>query len=317
MKISVLITAYKEQDTIAKCIRCIADPIYSGIPDDFEILLACPDIETKEAAFEEAKELKITHKIKHIQDPRYGKPYALNMLMNEAKGDIWILTDGDVWFGERAVEHLTNEFKQTDKPLLVTGRPVSEDKKNTMMGYFGNLLADAAHHKRKFVSQIGKHGKSSLFLTKEPFFPVSGYIYAMTKTSERFPKDCLADDGYISYIMYNKGVQLGYAEKAIAYVKYPKNLNDYFKQKRRSAGGYVQLWKYGVVRKDTVTRSAKKEIQYFWFPITYAKNPIQFFWSLMLYPIRFLQWAMIYWDQKIMKKDLMGKGGWERIETTK
>jgi cellulose synthase/poly-beta-1,6-N-acetylglucosamine synthase-like glycosyltransferase len=314
---SVLITAYKEQDTIGKCIKCIADADYSGIPEDFEILLACPDEETKNVAIKVIKELKIENKFKHIQDPKEGKPNALNMLMDEAKGDIWILTDGDVWFGERAVEHLLYEFTQRDNPLLVTGRPVSADSKNTMMGYFGNLLADAAHHKRRFVFSEGKHGKSSVFLSKEPFFPVSGYIYAMTKTNERFPKDCLADDGYISYALYNKGVQLGYAEEAIAYVKYPKHLSDYFKQKRRSAGGYPQLWKYGIVKKDTVTRSAKKEIQYFWFPILYAKNPLQLFWSLMLYPIRFYQWAIIYWDQKIMKKDLMGKGGWERIETTK
>lgn len=315
--ISVLITAYKEQDSIAKCIKCIADPVYSGIHEDFEILLACPDEETKYAAFEAAKEIKITHKLKHIQDPGKGKPFALNLLMQQASGDIWIFTDGDVWFGERAVENLLAQFEDTSVPTLITGRPMSADSKDTMMGYFGNLLADAAHHKRKFVSMEGRHGKSSIFLSKEPFFPVSGYIYAMTKTDIRFPVDCLADDGYISYAMYNKGAKMKYAELAIAYVKYPKHLKDYFKQKRRSAGGYVQLWKYGIVRKDTVTRSVKKEIQYFWFPIKYAINPIQLFWSLILYPIRFYQWALIYWDQKIRKRDLMGQGGWERIETTK
>lgn len=321
--VSVLITAWKEERTIGKCIKCIADSSYSGIPDNFEILLACPDEETYAAGFEVIKELGIENKFKFVKDPGRGKPAALNMLMDQAKGGIWIFTDGDVYFEKDAIKKLLEHFEpktttiqiQTSNLLMVTGRPVSEDSENTMMGYFGHLLSDAANHKRIVDLTTNPQGKSLSFVKKRNFFPVSGYIYAMHKTDTRFPEDCLVDDAYISYVAHNNGWQIEYEPEAIAYVKYPTNLSDYFKQKKRSTGGYMQLWEYGVVKPETKTRSFWRELEYFWFPIVYAKNIKQFFWSLMLYPIRLWLWLQIYWERKIQKKDFVKT--WVRVESTK
>jgi cellulose synthase/poly-beta-1,6-N-acetylglucosamine synthase-like glycosyltransferase len=312
--ISILITAFKEQKTIAKCIDCIANQQYSGIPNDFEILLACPDKETHEAALEQISKLNIKDKFKFITDPGKGKPTALNMLMDKAEGDIWIFTDGDVYFGPKAVEKLLEPFKNEDV-TLVTGRPKSEDYRNSMMGYFGHLLSDAAHHKRTIDLTRNAVGKSLAFIKKREFFPVSGYIYAIKKTDIRFPADCLVDDAYISYVVFNSGGKIEYAPEAIAFVKYPTNLKDYFKQKARSTGGYIQLWEYNIIKPTTKTRSFYLELEYFWFPINYAKNIRELVWSLLLYPIRLYLWLKIYWDRKIIKKDFVKT--WVRIESTK
>jgi cellulose synthase/poly-beta-1,6-N-acetylglucosamine synthase-like glycosyltransferase len=319
-KISVLITAWKEEQSIGKAIECIGNDEYSGIGDSFEILLAAPDIPTRDAAIKKSIEIGIQNKLRILDDKGGGKNKGLNLLISEAKGDIWLFTDGDVWYDRNAVRELVRKFENHDKSkiLLVTGRPVSADKKDTMMGYFGNLLADAAHHKRKISLSEDPAGKSMKFVSREPFFPVSGYIYAVSNLQEfefKFPEDTLVDDAYISYWVYNNGGKIKYAPDAMVFVKYPTNLSDYFKQKKRSAGGYVQLWKYGIVKPETVTRSFKKEIQYFWFPIKYARNLKQFFWSLMIYPIRFIQWMMIFWEQKVRKKSF--EKTWVRIESTK
>lgn len=341
--ISVLITAWKEERTIANCIRCIADTTYSGIPENFEILLACPDEETHAAGLGVIKELGIENKFRFIKDPGEGKPAALNMLMKEAKGEIWIFTDGDVHFERGAVRKLITHFEETNEPdvgisvnqqsnsannnnlvldadksfqnKLVTGRPVSEDSSDSMMGYFGHLLSDAANHKRMVDLTSNPQGKSLSIVKKRNFFPVSGYIYAMNKTEFRFPNDCLVDDAYISYEAYNNGWKIEYEPEAIAFVKYPTNLGDYFKQKKRSTGGYIQLWEYGVVKPETKSRSFWRELEYFWFPIVYAKNIKQFFWSLMLYPIRLWLWIQILWERKIQKKDFVKT--WVRVESTK
>lgn len=316
--ISVIITAFKEEATIAKAIECIANTEYSGIPENYEIILAAPDEGTHSVSSAKAKELNITDKLVHVYDPGKkegkGKPTALNMALDKARGSIVILTDGDVYLGKFAIKRLLKHFRNPSV-MLVTGRPRSSDSKNTMMGYFGNLLADAAHHKRTIDLTDNPEGLSLKLVRKRAFFPVSGYIYAMRKNDIRFPEDCLVDDAYISYMIFNQGGRIEYESRAEAFVKYPTNLSDYFKQKKRSTGGYMQLWDYGVVKKDTKTRSFWRELEYVWFPIRYSKNIKELFYSLLMYPIRLWLWIQIYWERKFLKKDFIKT--WVRVESTK
>jgi cellulose synthase/poly-beta-1,6-N-acetylglucosamine synthase-like glycosyltransferase len=312
--ISILITAWREEKTIAKSIECIVKPEYSGLKEEYELILACPDKETHQEALKTVQKLGVGNHFRFIKDPAKGKPIALNLLMKEAKGDIWIFTDGDVYFGENAVAELLKHF-QNPNVAMVTGRPRSADSKNSMMGYFGNLLSDAAHHKRTIDLTENPQGKSLKIVKRRKFFPVSGYIYAMRKTDVVYPAECLVDDAYISYAVHNQGKKIEYEPKAEAFVKYPNNIDDYFKQKKRSTGGYMQLWEYGVVKPETKTRSFWRELEYFWFPLTYAKSLKELIWSLMLYPIRLWLWVQIYFERKILKKDFVRT--WVRVESTK
>jgi cellulose synthase/poly-beta-1,6-N-acetylglucosamine synthase-like glycosyltransferase len=313
-KVSLIVTAWKEDKTIAQCIDSITG-VNSGINNNFELILACPDDATYNAALEEVKKLKIEDKFVFVKDPGKGKPAALNMILQKATGDILIFTDGDVYFKEGSVAKLVSHFENDNSLKAVTGRPVSNDERNNMMGYFGHLLSDAAHHKRTIDLTENPQGKGRTFVKKRNFFTVSGYIYAISKFHIEFPSDCLVDDGFLSYVLHNDGGKIEYEPEAIAYVKYPKNLADYFKQKKRSTGGFLQLWEYGVVRPETKTRSFWRELEYFWFPIAYAKNLRELFWSFLLYPIRLWLWVMIYFERKVLKKDFVKT--WTRIESTK
>jgi biofilm PGA synthesis N-glycosyltransferase PgaC len=314
MKISILLTAWKEEKTIGKAIETFIGN-YTG---DFELLLAIPDVETKKAALLKAKELGIEDRVwvsDFAEDGKpKGKPAELNYLMDHATGDVWFFGDGDVWFGDSVIEKMLKHFE--DRAVYaVTGRPVSSDSKDSLMGYMGNLLADAAHHKRTIDLSNINTGKAATFVKKRPFFPVSGYLFAMRKTDIRAPKDTLVEDAFFSYEVFNRGYKIAYEPEAIVYVSYPKNLKDYFKQKKRSVGGYVQLWNYGVVKDSTKTRSFWRELEYFWFPLTYAKGFKQFVWSLLMYPIRLWLWIVIFWERKIQNKDFTKT--WVRVESTK
>ncbi len=314
MKISILLTAWKEEKTIGRSIETFID----GYKGDYEILLAIVDKGTKEAAIAKAKELDIEDKVwisDLVKDEKpKGKPTELNYLMDHAKGDIWFFGDGDVWFKPGSIDKILKHFK--DKNVFaVTGRPRSADSRKTMMGYFGNLLADAAHHKRTVDLTNIHSGKSLNIIKKRSFFPVSGYLFAMRKTNIRAPKGTLVEDAYFSYEIHNRGYKIAYEPEAEVYVKYPTNLGDYFKQKKRSTGGYVQLWEYGVVKPETKTRSFFRELEYFWFPIKYASNLKELFWSFLLYPIRLWLWIMIFWERRVIKKDFVKT--WVRIESTK
>ncbi len=293
--VSVIITSYKEPKTIGKAISSLASKSY-------EIIQISPDAETLDAGLNVARELKIEKNFVQIKDPCKGKPHALNLAFKKAQGDILVLTDGDVFFNENAISELVKPFSDI-MVGGVSGRPVSRDKKDKMMGYFGHLLADAAHHKRMKA------------LKSEDFFPMSGYIMAIRNYSFEIPEDVLSDDAYISYLIEKKEKKISYAPNAQAFVKYPTNLNDYYKQKVRSLGGYTQLEKYDVVEKRKRTRTLKDELSYFWFPFFYASNLKEFYWSMRLFPIRVVTWIKIFFDRRVFKKNF--QESWTRVESTK
>lgn len=313
--ISVIITAYKEKETIAKAIEAILDRKYSNYSGEIELITVIPDDETKEAARKEVEKYDNANWV-NITDPQQGKPYALNLALNEANGEILILTDGDVFFGEGALGSLVDSFEANPEVGGATGRPLSMNKKTKFMGYISHLLADAAHHKRMVTLKGVDSGYSqAIFKDNLHFFVLSGYILAMRNYRFNIPDDTLVDDAYISYELFNRGLKLEYIPEATVQVKYPTSIKDWYLQKLRSVGGYVQLWKYGVIQQNTKVRNFWKELEYIWFPIKYSSSIREFFWSLALYPMRLLMWLIIFYQQKVKKRDL--EEVWVRIESTK
>ncbi len=311
--ISIIITSWKEPKTIGKCIKCIVDRKYSGLNEDFEVIQVSPDKETLEAGLHTAKKLHLNNKeFIQIQDPRKGKPSALKLAFKKARGDIWILTDGDTYFEKNAVKYLLEPFKNS-KVGGVSGRPAAMNKKNSMFGYWGHLLSDAAHH-RRIITMNKREG--NYYLSDQEFFPMSGYIMAVRNFNFDIPPNVLSDDAYLSYSIRNIGKEIAYAPLAKCYVKYPTNLKDYYKQKVRSLGGFIQLKEFGVFQKDKQSRSFLIELKYASFVLKYATNLKEFIWSLTLFPVRLITWIKIFWERVILKKD-MPKTGWERIQSTK
>jgi len=312
--ISVIITSFKEPETIGRCLSSIAKRKYSGISFPFEIIQVSPDTLTLKQGKKEAQKLKLSKKqYIQIKDPKKGKPYALKMAIKKAKGDIIIFTDGDTFFDHNAVNELVKPF-EIESVGGVSGRPVSSDEKDSQYGYWGHLLSDSANDRRS-KTMVKVEGES-YFLSKERFFPMSGYIMAIRKTDLKIPRNVLSDDAYISYSIRNMGMDIAYAPDAICYVKYPSNFKDYLKQKTRSLGGFTQLKNFGVFKRDRQSRSFLIELGYTLFVLKYAKNARDLYWSLLLFPVRLITWIVIFWEQNILRKG-MPKDGWERIESTK
>lgn len=308
--ITIIITAYKEAKTIGGLIESILDPKFQNVPrEEFEILLACPDDETLNAATSKLDEFNFDmNYFIHVKDPKKGKPTALNMAFKKANGSILILTDGDiVKFGLNSINPLIIKLRASQNAGGVTGRPISADRKTDIFGYWGNLLADAANDKRLKT------------LTNDPstnkFFVMSGYIMCIYKPEFTIPENVLADDAFISYKIKESGKNIYYEENSLVYIKYPSNLNDWYKQKCRSLGGYIQLHKLGVINVSNKTRSFWGEIEYIKFPISYANSAKEIFWSLLLYPVRLYLWLRVFVERKLFEKSF--ESTWVRIESTK
>ena len=292
--LSVLITSYKEAATVGKAILAFLPQLHKND----EILVAAPDKETLNAV--QAVKDKRIHA---VQDKGKGKPAALNLLFSKAKGDILILSDGDVFVARHALRYLLEPF-QNPQIGAVTGRPISLSPRNTIFGYWSHLLTDIGAHQTRLSAARMKR-----------FLVCSGYLYAIRKgIINAIPEDALSDDAVISTAIWMKEWKIAYAPGALVYVHYPKTWKDWIIQKRRSTGGYTQLTTYFC--HPPIMRSFGREIWGGFLRVwMYPRSLQEAFYTLLLFPVRLYLWLRIYWDIIIKKKTL--KKLWVRVESTK
>lgn len=290
--ISIIITAFKEPRTIQRSILALATQV--SMIDD--IIVVAPDNET----LDEASKLSSRFKnLRMIKDSGNGKSAALNLAISRSRGEILVLTDGDVYVKENSVRFMIEKFR--DKRVgAVSGRPVSIDSKKKMLGFWSHVLTDIADDRRRKALR-----------NKKRFF-CSGYFFAIKKElMPRLPEGLLSEDGFISHIVYKKGYKIEYSPESLVYVKYPSNFTDWIKQKKRSAGGYNQIKKLINVE----IRSFKSESFGAIGLLKYASNMKELFWIFSLFIARIYLWILVYRDVNFRRKNR--EELWERVESTK
>jgi len=294
--ISIIITAFKEPQTIGKAIESF---INQKIKDSYELIVTAPDKETLLIAKKYADK---NHKIKLYKDSGKGKSYALNLLLKKVKGDIIILTDGDVYVSENSVNEIMDKFKDKDVGC-VTGRPVSIEDKSTKYGYWANFLFDSAHNLRKNLKQ------------QNQFLECSGYLWAFRNNIiESFPTD-VAEDSIVPYFFAEKDYKIDYAENAEVYVKNVDNWKEWISQKIRTSRAHETMDKYAdtnsIPRTKTFFNEAKGIINLFIYPKSFK----EFYWTIQLLFARLYMWFKVF-SLVYIKKDYH-KDDWERVESTK
>jgi glycosyltransferase involved in cell wall biosynthesis len=218
--ITIIITTWNEVATLEKSLMNILDELEGQRATPYEVFVVAPDQRTKDFVTQLDRE-----HVFFLEDQHLGKPAAINLAMQKAIGDIVVFTDGDVIVREHAIMQLITHFKDAEVGA-VTAQPRSAESKKTKYGFWSHFLVDAAHQKR----------------SEEAVIDVSGYLFAIRKNLVPIlPEEILADDLYISEYVRAVGKSIFYEPHAKVYVHYPKNFRDWFKQKRRSAGGYKQV----------------------------------------------------------------------------
>lgn len=287
-KLSVVITAFREEKTIGKAIESVKEQI--DLRTD-ELWVVAPDKETISAS-------KKFPGVKVFKDPGNGKPTALNLIFEKVAGGIVVLTDGDVWIDKKAIKNLVSKFKE-DGVGIVSSRPVSLNDKSNLFGYWAYLLTEAAH-----LVRIQRNLKGQ-------FLDCSGYLLAIRKDLfTHIPADHLTEDAYLSQQVYQKGYKTVYAPEARVLVKFPTNFKDWIKQKTRSVGGASQS-----VSGVPMMRGISKEIAQAKILITLPKSVLEYWYLFLLFCVRGYLWVNIFWKLKIKK--LPFDKVWLRVESTK
>jgi cellulose synthase/poly-beta-1,6-N-acetylglucosamine synthase-like glycosyltransferase len=295
LALSIIVTANREENTVGQAIESL---LSQDLPHDYELLVVCPDRQT--ATVVQHYAAKNQH-VRHLRDDGRGKPAALNLALDVAAGDIVILSDGDVYVGAGSVRALLEAF---DDPRvgIVSGRPVSVSPRPTMLGYWSHLLVDA-----------GAHQQRMLRANRGEFLECSGYLYAFRRSLwEPIPEDALAEDGLISYKVWQQGYRTAYAPQALVYVKYPTSYQDWMKQKTRSTGGYAQRYLRGAKGMRSLRQEAIGGVL---ASIRYAESLREFWWTILLFAARVHVWLRVWWNVKLRKRPF--ETLWQRVESTK
>jgi cellulose synthase/poly-beta-1,6-N-acetylglucosamine synthase-like glycosyltransferase len=294
--ISIVITSFKEPRTIGKAIESF---INQKIKEDYELIVSAPDQETLDVVKGYKKKNK---KIKSFQDPGKGKTYALNLLLPKLKGEIIILTDGDVYVSKGSINELLRPFK--DKSVgCVTGKPVSINTRKNLFGYWSHLLCYAAH-------------KMRLKRTKQKrFLECSGYLWAFrNKVIKKIPRET-AEDTIVPILFFFKNYKIKYVPEAEVYIKYPTNLNEFISQKERTAKGHETLGRYVNIKKIPRMKSLKNEILECYELFYYPKNIKEIFFTLLLFPFRLYTWVLAFFNLYVSKNTKVD--AWSAVKSTK
>src|SRR3989338_338132 len=296
MEITVIVTSFKEPKTIGRAIDSLLN---QRTKNKYNIIVSAPDDETLDVVKRYSKNNK---NVGTFKDPGKGKSFALNLLFKKIKSDILVLTDGDVFVNDKAINEILNLF---ENPQIgcVTGRPVPLESRKTIFGYWANFLFDAAHDIRKKAFE------------DKNFIECSGYLFAFRrKEINKIPLD-VAEDSVIPYYFVQKGYLIGYASKAKVYVKNVDNWTDWVKQKIRTSKAHETLCKYVDTSKIKRIKSFSTESKGIFQVFTYPRTFKEIWWSVLLVFARLYMWVRVFWETKVKNKNY--GDNWERVDSTK
>jgi len=294
--ISIVITSFNEPENVKKAIHAILN---NNIKEKYELLVVAPD----EATEKVVKEFKKKNKqIVYFKDPGKGKSFALNLVFKILKGNIWIFTDGDVYVGDNSINEIIRLF-ENEEVGCVSGRPVSINPKDNMLGFWSHLLFDA-----------GAHNIRHELNNKNSFLECSGYLFAFRNDITKNIPLNVAEDSMIPYLATKKGYKVRYAENAFVYVKNPANIRDFVNQKVRTAKSHEALGDYAPFFPKV--KSLKNEIKKGTLAaLAYPKNIRETFWTGILFAVRLYTWFLVKWEERVLNRRY--SDAWERIESTK
>ncbi len=155
------------------------------------------------------------------QESREGKASAINLFLESADADLFILESGDTLPAPDCVERLLAPF--SDDGVGMTGaRPVPVDDPGLFMGFVVHMLW-RLHHRLALKT------------------PKLGEMVAFRSFVRAIPAETAVDEASIEAIVVERGKTLRYVPDATVYNKGADTVGDFLKQRRRIYAGHIWL----------------------------------------------------------------------------
>lgn len=251
-KISLVVPAFNEEQSIASCIQSLHKMNY----ENFEIIIVddgSSDRTLEIARGYESSSVKVIHQINK------GKAEALNAGIKQATGSIILTVDADTRLHPEALQAMSERFSRGTSLGALAGNVKVESPKKLLQ-----KLQDV-----EYATSIGIIRKAQSVLGSVMIVP--GPIAALRKEAVEkagyFSSGTFAEDFDMTLAILKAGYRAEYEDRAIAYTIAPKNIEDFLKQRRRWYRGMIQvLAKYeGMLLKKRYGAAGIYGIPYMWF----------------------------------------------------
>jgi cellulose synthase/poly-beta-1,6-N-acetylglucosamine synthase-like glycosyltransferase len=220
IRTSVGIMAYNEEQNIGKLLEALTSQSLSSVSIDHIVVVSSGSTDrTSQIVKEWAARDERIQLVEQAR--REGKASAINLFLERARGDVFVLESGDTIPAPDCVQSLIAPFAEPN--VGMTGaRPVPVDDPKSFMGFVVHMLW-RLHHKLALKS------------------PKLGEMVAFRSYVRSIPPETAVDEASIEAIVIEAGQELRYAPSAIVYNKGAANVRDFLKQRRRIYAGHIWL----------------------------------------------------------------------------
>lgn len=224
--VSVLISAYNEEQTIGKTLITLEKSDWKN----FEVLVI-DDGSTDRTAEVVKKLQKKDHRIRLISKPNGGKSSALNLGFKEARADIVVTIDADTILLPQTLTELVKPFAD-HRISAVCGNVEVGNVKNVLTGFQSlEYITSQNFDRRAFdeINGIGVVPGATGAWRKDKILSIGGYL-----------EDTLTEDADLTLRLLAHGEKIVYAPKAISRTEAPETISGLIKQRFRWSFGTFQ-----------------------------------------------------------------------------
>ena len=200
-----------------------------------------------------------------------GKAYVMNTGLPFVKGDLVLITDGDIRIQRDAFEESAKHFADQDVGALVGYASIEKTKRSLLEGFIDFEFFSTQELNRRGFNVFGVH-----FIIPGG---MSVFRHGLIENMGGYPPDTLAEDTDLSFnIMMKSGKAVHYDTNMRVVSNEPLRLRDLWNQRVRWARGNVQVtWKH----KDKVgkPRYGRAATLFYPFWLAYIILPVAFLLS--------------------------------------
>ena len=231
--ISIGIPSYNEGENLIRILKQIERDKRKYNLNIIEVIISDDsDDETPILMRQHLEKIKYPFDVRYIHHrKRRGQAGAWNEIFRESVGDIIILYDGDIIFGNKTTYNLIRKLESKSEYGIVGGKTVSIQ--------IGGLASEATYIISQWLHEIRK-------LYPDSQFTIMGRVIAIKKEIAKkiyLSRDVVAVDLYLQCMVCRMGYRVGYAENAEIYFKPPLKIREMMSQIVRATLGHRQISK--------------------------------------------------------------------------
>jgi cellulose synthase/poly-beta-1,6-N-acetylglucosamine synthase-like glycosyltransferase len=225
--VSVIVPAYNEEKSIARCIEALLDQDYEG---------AMEVIVVNDGSRDRTAEIVSQYPVKLIDLKKNGgKANALNQAIEDAKGDIIIFSDGDSFMAKDAVRSLICSFDANPTADMVTGNVLINDSEKSKILTYCQMIE---YHLEQEIPRFLQGLNGGVLVCPGPITAVRRSVCNLIKYSD----ETIVEDADFTVHALRKRMKVFRNPYAKVYTNAPQTLKSWYKQRKRWWYGNLQVW---------------------------------------------------------------------------